>query len=124
MDNILIYFSSIMITIWGIAHIVPTNNIVRGFGELNKDNYLIITMEWMAEGIFLIFIGLLNLSITVFGSIETQEAKVVGLQSIFFLIILSILSLFTGARTSIIPMKLCPAVKSFCALLLILSFII
>ena len=124
MDKILIYISSIIITIWGIAHIIPTKNIVRGFGEINKDNRLIITMEWISEGIFLIFIGLLDLSITIFGNPQSQEARIVLLFSIFFLIMMSILSLFTGARTKIIPMKICPIIKTFCALIIILSLII
>jgi hypothetical protein len=124
MDKILIYISSIIITIWGIAHIIPTKNIVRGFGEITKDNKLIITMEWISEGILMIFIGLLNLFITLFGNSQSQEARIVLLFSIFFLIMMSILSLFTGARTNIIPMKICPAVKAGCALLIILSLII
>ena len=124
MDKLLIYISSILITIWGIAHIIPTKNIVRGFGEINKDNKLIISMEWISEGLFLIFIGLLNLFINIFGNLQFQEVQIVRLVSIFFLIIMSILSLFTGARTKIIPMKICPVVKSFCALLIILCLII
>ena len=124
MDKLLIYISSILITIWGIAHIIPTKNIVRGFGEINKDNKLIISMEWISEGLFLIFIGLLNLFINIFGNLQSQEVQIVRLVSIFFLIIMSILSLFTGARTKIIPMKICPVVKFFCALLIILGLII
>jgi len=124
MDTLLIYISSILITIWGIAHIIPTKNIVRGFGEINRDNRLIIMMEWISEGIFLIFIGLLNLFIILFGDLHSQEALIVRLISIFFLIIMSILSLFTGARTKIIPMRICPAVKTFCALLIIVGSII
>ena len=124
MDKILIYISSIIITIWGIAHIIPTKNIVQGFGEITKDNKLIITMEWISEGILMIFIGLLNLFITLLGNSQSQEARIVLLFSVFFLIMMSILSLFTGARTHIIPMKICPAVKAGCAILLILSLII
>ena len=123
MAKFLIYISSIIITLWGLAHIIPTKNIVRGFGEISKNNKMIISMEWISEGIFLIFIGLLNWSIALFGSIESREAKVVGFLSIVFLIMMSILSLFTGARTNIMPMKICPAVKTFCAILIILTLI-
>ena len=50
-----------IVVAWGIAHIVPTNAVVRGFGPISPDNRRIITMEWVAEGLALIFIGLITL---------------------------------------------------------------
>jgi hypothetical protein len=44
-------------TMWGIAHLIPTRNVVAGFGTLSKDNRLVITQEWIAEGITLTFLG-------------------------------------------------------------------
>lgn len=110
--------------VWGIAHIIPTKNIIQGFGDIQRDNKLIITMEWIAEGLFLIFIGLLNFIILYFANWQSREATIVYILSIVFLLVLSLISLFTGARTKIIPIKICPIVKSLCALLIILSFII
>ena len=49
------------LVIWGIAHIVPTCNMVAGFSPLSKDNRINITMEWVAEVLSLVFIGLLVL---------------------------------------------------------------
>ncbi len=43
--------------IWGIAHLFPTSSVVKGFGEISADNKNIITMEWIVEGVSLIFIG-------------------------------------------------------------------
>jgi hypothetical protein len=59
LNDILIYVGAGIITIWGIAHIVPTKSVIDGFGQLSKDNKRIITMEWIAEGLSLCFIGLL-----------------------------------------------------------------
>jgi hypothetical protein len=63
---VLLYLGSVIIIIWGIAHLVPTGSIVKGFGEISRDNRLIITMDWIAEGLTLCFIGLLVLFVTVF----------------------------------------------------------
>ncbi len=50
MNDILLYIGSGVITVWGIAHIIPTKNVVNGFGTISDDNRRIITMEWVAEG--------------------------------------------------------------------------
>ena len=60
LNSILIYISSIIIIIWGIAHIIPTKSVVAGYGEISRDNKLIFMMEWIAEGTALIFIGVLT----------------------------------------------------------------
>ena len=60
--TVLLYLGSIVITLWGVSHIIPTKSVVAGFGTLSSDNYRIITMEWVAEGLTIIFIGLLVLA--------------------------------------------------------------
>ena len=55
--NALIYIGSAIIILWGIAHIMPVRSVVKGFGSISTDNKRIITMEWIAEGLILIFIG-------------------------------------------------------------------
>ncbi len=63
--TVLLYLGSIIITLWGVSHIIPTKSVVAGFGTLSSDNYRIITMEWVAEGLTLVFIGLLVLATTI-----------------------------------------------------------
>lgn len=59
-----LYLGSILILIWGIAHLLPAKSVVKGFGDISMDNKRIITMEWMNEGVSLIFIGILIFSVT------------------------------------------------------------
>ena len=63
--NTLLYVGSIVILLWGISHIVPTPGVVEGFGPISQDNRLIITMEWVAEGLTLCFVGGLVLYVRV-----------------------------------------------------------
>jgi hypothetical protein len=49
--SILLYIGSVIIILWGVAHIIPTKSVVAGFGSLSIDNFRIITMEWVAEGL-------------------------------------------------------------------------
>lgn len=117
----LLYIGASIITIWGIAHIIPTKSIVKGFGEISEENRRIITMEWIAEGIVFIFIGILVIFVTAFGDFFELTPVIVFLSSAGLLLIMAILSLFTGARTSILPMKICPIIKSIVAIILIIA---
>jgi len=119
----LLYIGSIVITLWGIAHLFPTKAIVKGFGDISRDNRLIIAMSWIGEGLALIYVGVLVLILVIFTDIYNPVSIIVFRASAALLIILSLVSLFTGARTSIIPNKICPFIKTTCAILFILGSI-
>ncbi|MBU1319756.1 MAG: hypothetical protein KKG33_07140 [candidate division Zixibacteria bacterium] len=116
-NEILLYIGSTIIILWGIGHLVPTKSIVRGFGELSGDNRKIITMEWIAEGYTLCFIGVLVMILSLTFGTDNPAAILAYRLCGLMLIVLAALSMFTGARTSILPMKLCPAVKMAAAIL-------
>jgi len=121
---VLIYIGSVLIILWGIGHLFPTKNIVKDFGTLSADNKKIITMEWIAEGMALIFLGLLPLFTVIFSTGSENAFYISILGSAIMLIAMAILSAFTGARTSILPMKMCPYVKTLGAILMILGAVI
>ena len=118
---IMLYVGSIVITLWGVAHIVPTKSVVRGFGPISQDNRRIITMEWIAEGLTLCFIGLLAMLITIWGGSQNQTSVIVYRASAVMLVIMAGLTASTGARTSIVPIKICPFVKTAVAILFFLG---
>jgi hypothetical protein len=118
-NDILLYIGSIAIILWGIAHIVFTKGVVSGFNPISKDNKLVITMEWIAEGLTLIFIGLLVLLITVLEGTDNSVSIFTYRASAVMLIVMAILSLFTGARIPFIPYKLCPPIFTTAAILFI-----
>jgi hypothetical protein len=119
-SDILLYIGSIVIMLWGSAHIIPTRYIVNGFGSISEDNKQIITMEWIAEGLTMVFIGLLVLLISFLHGTRNPVSIDVSRISAVMLIIMACLSSLTGARTSIMPMKICPIVKTTVAILFLL----
>ena len=123
-NETLLYIGSAVIIIWGIAHLIPTRAIVNGFGAISEDNKKIIAMESIAEGLTLIFLGLLPLLVTVLAGTEGETARIVFLACGIMLMVMAVLTLATGARTSLIPYKICPAVKTVVAVLFILGSVL
>jgi len=123
-NNILLYIGSAIIVIWGIAHIVPTKSVVNGFGSISQDNRRIITMEWIAEGLTLCFIGLLVLFITLTAGSQNPVSLNVYRACALMLVVMAVLTGVTGARTSIVPIKICPFVKLAVAILFVLGSVL
>lgn len=101
------YAASLILIGWGLAHLFPTRGVVKGFGHISDENKRIITMEWIIEGLSLMFIGSL-VAATTFVDRTSLLAKVVYSSCIVVLNLLSVVSLFTGFRNSFFAFKLCP----------------
>lgn len=117
MNEILLYIGAALAIVWGIAHLVPTKSVVKGFGEISRDNRLIITQEWMAEGIAIVFIGLLALLFTALEGAGNPASLIVYRASAVVLILIAALTAATGARTPVVPFKICPFLLTAVALL-------
>lgn len=124
LNEILLYVGSGLIIVWGIAHLVSTKAIVSGFVPISEDNKKILAMESIAEGLTLIFLGILVLLVMFTGGYEGTITKTVVWAVIAMLLIMAMLTLFTGARTSLIPYKICPVVKTIVAVLFILGVVL
>ena len=120
----MLYCGAIVIILWGIAHIAPTKLVVKWFGKISEDKGRIIAMEWVAEGLTLCFIGLLVLLITIFGGTSNPVSLIVYRTSAAMLIVMAGLTTLTGARTSIVPIKMCPFVKAAVAILFFLGSVL
>ena len=123
-NETLIYIGSAIIMAWGIAHLIPTKAIVGGFGEISADNKKILTMELLAEGFTLIFLGVLPLVFTILSGPLGMPDDIVYLTCAAMLLLMAVITLLTGARTPQIPYKICPLVKTVVAVLYILGSIL
>jgi hypothetical protein len=106
---------SLIPVIWGLAHIIPTRAVVSGFGPISLDNQRILTMEWVAEGITLVFLGVLSSTVLLALGPSDGAARLVLRASAAMLLVMAAWTALTGARTSLSPIKLCPVVKSLAA---------
>jgi hypothetical protein len=115
---ILLYIGAAFTIAWGVAHLVPTKAVVKGFGEISLDNQHILTMEWIVEGVALIFIGLIVAVVTFFDPLSTAS-WVVFMVSAIALLILALVSMFTGYKVKMLPFKLCPYIFTVSAILIL-----
>jgi len=123
MQSTFLYSGAVLTAIWGIAHLFPTKDVVTGFGDISEDNRHIITMEWIIEGVSLIFIGFL-VAIVTFIDPQTVVSGAVYIVSASGLLVLALISLFTGFKINFLPFKLCPFIFTGSAILMIVGSLI
>lgn len=119
-NQVLLYAGSALVFIWGVSHLFPTKSVVRGFGDISLDNKRIITMEWIVEGVCLMFIGLVVSCVT-YIDYAAAVSKAVYWLSFAMLNALSIISLKTGFKISFLPFKLCPILFTGASVLILLG---
>jgi hypothetical protein len=119
-NQILLYVGSVFLFAWGVTHLFPTRSVVAGFGDISLDNKRIITMEWIIEGLSLIFIGAVVALATVIDATAVVSKGLYWL-SVAMLAVLTVVSLFTGAKINFLPFKLCPIIFTTAAVLIALG---
>ena len=121
---ILFYLAALFLTIWGIAHLIPTKSVVKGFGDISKDNKRIVYMEWITEGLTLIFMGVIVSLLAFFGEPGSATQRNLFITLIVMLLTMSVLSLFTGFKINFLPYKLCPFIFAGSAIIILLGIIL
>ena len=107
MKQIILYIAAALTGLWGVAHLFATKGVVEGFGEISSDNRRIITMEWIVEGVALISTGTFVAIATAIQP-ETTISLAVYAVAIGTLVVLSVVSVFTGFKVAFLPFRLCP----------------
>lgn len=120
LNQVLLYAGSAFIAFWGIAHLFPTKSVVAGFGDISVDNKRIITMEWLVEGVALIFMGTINAVVTAI-DLTSSISLAIYFSSAVALIALALVSFFTGFKISFLPYKLCPVIFTTSAVMIMLG---
>ena len=117
----LAYAASAILIAWGAAHLAPTRAVASSFGAISIDNRRILVMEWMAEGITHMSIGLLVILATAIDGAADSTTQLLYLVSAGILMVLAALATEPGARTSVIWFRICPFVLTTATALLVLA---
>lgn len=121
---LLAYVASALLIAWGSAHLAPTRAVAESFGAISLENRRILVMEWIAEGISHISIGVLVILVTAIDGSADATTQLVYVVSACVLVVLAGLTAATGSRTSVIWFRICPFVLSTAAALLIIAALV
>ena len=119
-NQVLLYLGSFLLFFWGVAHLFASRSVVKGFGDISMDNRHIITMEWIVEGLALMFVGVVVASVT-YHDYASPISRTVYWVSFAMLNILSVVSLFTGFKVNFLPFKLCPVIFTTASVLIVVG---
>jgi hypothetical protein len=124
MDEVLAYVAAGLVGLWGVAHAVPTRQVVAGFGAITVDNRRVILQEWLVEAFTMWGLAAAVISATVVGGAGSGVTIAVYRVAAGLLVALAVLTGLTGARTPAVWFKVCPVLLTTSAALLVLASIV
>lgn len=112
-----------VVALWGLAHAIPTRQVVAGFGPIGPDNRRVILQEWLAEAFAMWGLAAVITAATLAGG--GTDAAVWTYRAVACLLVaLALLTAVTGARTPVIWFKVCPVLLSGSAVLLLVASVV
>lgn len=123
MGAFLAYTAAVAVAIWGVAHAVPTRQVISGFAPITTDNRRVILQEWLAEAVTMW--GIAGIVIAATAANGASDVRVwVYRAAAALLLALGILTALTGARTPVVWFKVCPALLTSAAALLLAASLV
>jgi hypothetical protein len=117
----LAYVAGAVVAAWGVAHVIPTRQVLAGFEPITADNRRIIAQEWLAEAFTMWGIAAVVIITTAVGGMDASARAWIYRAVAGLLVALAVLTGFTGARTRVIWFKICPVLLAGSALLLLIA---
>jgi hypothetical protein len=121
MATALAYIAAAVVGAWGLAHAIPTRQVLAGFEPISLENRRVVLQEWLAEAFTMWGLATLVLVATVIGGTASDVTQWVYRVAAGLLIALAALTSVTGARTSVIWFKVCPFLLACSAVLLLVA---
>jgi hypothetical protein len=119
--TVLLLIGAVIIGLWGLGHLLAARGVVAGFGDLTRENARLVGMAWLLDGVTLVFLAaLVVLVVTVLGG-TALATRLVVLAVTVLLLVRAWMTTLTGARTSLVPLRLCPVVMIAVSLLFLVA---
>lgn len=119
MTTVLAWIAAVLVAMWGVAHAIPTRQVLEGFEPITEDNRRVILQEWLAEAVTMWGLAAIVITVTVVEGAEANASVAIYRVVAAVLVALAVLTSFTGARTPVIWFKICPVLLTTSALLLL-----
>lgn len=113
-----------LVALWGVAHAIPTSQVLVDFQPITQDNRRVVLQEWLAEAFAMWGLAAIVVSVTIVGGAGSHASQWVYRVVAALLVALAVLTSLTGARTHVIWFKICPVLLTFSAALLLVASLI
>jgi hypothetical protein len=123
MAPVLAYTAAVLTGLWGVAHVVPTRQVLAGFGPITVDNRRVLLQEWLAEAFTMWGVALVVITSTALAADSSVTAWIYRVASGLLLALAALTSL-TGARTPVVWFKICPVLLILVSGMLVLASIL
>ena len=122
-NDALAYVAAALVALWGVAHVIPTRQVLAGFEPITADNRRVILQEWLAEAFTMWGVAAVVVVATVM--VEGHDVTIwVYRVAAGLLVALALLTGFTGARTPVIWFRICPVLLTVSAALLVAASLV
>lgn len=121
---ILAYAAAAVVAVWGVAHAVPTGQVLAGFAPISGANRRILLQEWLAEAFTMWGIAAVVVAVTAAGGADAGSGIWVYRAAAGLLVALGALTALTGARTPVVWFKICPVLLAGSAVLLVAASLV
>jgi hypothetical protein len=120
MAVILAYVAGVIVALWGVAHAVPTAQVLAGLEPITVGNRRVVLQEWLAEAFTMWGIAAMVVVVTAADGGAGGDVRVwVYRVAAGLLTALAVLTALTGARTPVVWFKICPFLLTGSAALLV-----
>ena len=124
MATVLALLGAGVVALWGVAHVIPTRNVLAGFAPISVDNRRVLLQEWLVEAVTMWGIAALVIVSTVVGGAASEVTAWVYRVAAALLVALAVVTALTGARTKVIWFKICPVLLTSSAVLLLVASLV
>jgi hypothetical protein len=121
MAAVLAYVSAALVAGWGVAHALPTRQVLASFEPITTGNRRILLQEWLAEAFTMWGLAAVVIAATAAPGTAADIRAWVYRAASALLVSLAVLTALTGARTAVIWFKVCPVLLAASAFLLLLA---
>lgn len=121
MATVMALLAAGVVALWGVAHVIPTRNVLAGFAPITVDNRRVVLQEWLVEAVTMWGIAALVIVSTVVGGAASEVTSWVYRVAASLLVALAVVTALTGARTKVIWFKICPVLLTSSAVLLLVA---
>ncbi len=121
MNDTLAYIAAALVGLWGVAHAIPTTQVVAGFEPITADNRRVLVQEWLAEAFTMWGLAAVIIVSSVVGGAGSEVTAWVYRVVAGLLLALAVLTALTGARTPVVWFKICPVLLTTSAALLLVA---